>query len=158
MQKYCEYSKYEYCRIPKYFKYTVFQSIEPQNTSSTSSIQSLQPRNTWSTRVLPPEILEVQAVPRVLDPEIIEVQAESREVLDPKILPVQAESKVSNLRTARRPSSNTIYKFPSLGFLQSCHHDYYYVLLLFIPCRGRPLSTVKKFGRTSNILRFVGSR
>ena len=54
MPKYYEYSKYEQCRIPKYFMYVqlVFQSIEPQNTVSTTAaavFQSIEPTNAWIT-------------------------------------------------------------------------------------------------------------
>ena len=94
-----EYKQYPQYRIPKNFKYR-------QQYCRVSNHIILQVQAV--SRVFTPIYLRVHAVSRVLDPEILEVQAESRVVLDPKILPVQTESQVSNLRTAKMPSSNTI--------------------------------------------------
>ena len=113
---------------------TVFQVSNPQILASSTTqhySRVSNPRilevqtvsrvfNPEVSRVLVPEILGVQAVSRVLDPEILEEQAVSRVVLDPKILPVQAESEAPNLRTARMPSSNTIYVPGSFEAWGSC--------------------------------------
>ena len=71
MPKYCEYSKYEQYRIPKYFKYRqYFRVSNPKILPSTAVFQSIK----------------YKQYPEYSTPKYFQVQAVSRVVLSPKRL------------------------------------------------------------------------
>ena len=92
-----------------------------------------------------------------MDPENPEVQAAPREVLNLKRLPVQADSEVSNPSAKPGCPVQTPFSFKAWGICRVAIAITITIPTIYTLYRGRPLSTVKKFGRTSRMLSFVMS-